>query len=85
MSVEDVREITFASLCDEEPGRSVDVWWLGFHCAYGGDQCPMLDAGLREVGMDPSRFSASYQTYKTFNWVRDHVTKLRRCGSRRAS
>jgi len=73
--------LTFANLCaphgkEEEsvchvplPGRSDQVWWLGFDCAHAGDKSP-ID---KKYGFD---YSHVYQTYKTIDYVKEEIEKL---------
>jgi hypothetical protein len=35
-----------------EPGQPDDVWWFGFHCAYGEDFAPGQLPTMRSMGMD---------------------------------
>lgn len=55
--------LSFASFCDEEfpdgichvpqPGRPVDLWWLGFSCAGWRDIRPYTDHVLKQVRLTP--------------------------------
>lgn len=52
--------LTYANKCSEqateehgichipEPGRSEDIWWLGFDCAHAQDLCPGMEATTRK-------------------------------------
>lgn len=91
--------VNFSSACQEgpedgpgvchvpEPGRPVDVWWLGFDCAHAGDLAPTMrhqmdelmgpfhkraPAGLVATGM--TNFLGEH--YRTLPWVKREVTRL---------
>lgn len=74
--------LTFSDGCDEEavagegichipePGRPDKVWWFGFDCAHGFDQCP----SYRNLGLN----SFGHGTYKTRAYVERECTSLAR-------
>jgi len=53
-----------------EEGRPHDVWWLGFDCSHGGDQCPTDPT-------DPNYYAGG--TYRTqavvWRWVLELAAK----------
>lgn len=70
--------ITFAAACHEDgpvessichvplPGRSDDIWWLGFDTAHSGDLVPgMYSSRLRALGVE----MRNWETYKDVDYV----------------
>lgn len=72
-------DLTFAAKCQEgtkdeahgichvpEPGRSHDIWWLGFDCGHHMDYSPGLNfPGMSKVGV-----------YRTFEYVQEECAQL---------
>lgn len=71
--------ITYGGACDESnphsichvprPGRSADVWWLGFDCLH------FDDLGPRDFS-DPEQVNAPYAVYRDFAYVQAECAKL---------
>lgn len=74
--------LTFADKCDEhaeeghgichipEPGRSANIWWLGFDCGHAGDLAP----GMREYRR--LHIYPDYEVYRTLEYVQSECAKL---------
>jgi hypothetical protein len=84
--------LTFCDSCNEtgpiehsvchvpEPGKSGDVWWLGFDCGHAWDVQPGLDATLRSFGLVPphEKFPGvgPGTTYRDVKYVRRECEQL---------
>jgi len=55
-----------------EPGRTDDIWWLGFDCAHSGDLVPKFSLFRHQLG--ESRFYD--EAYRTKEYVIAEVKKL---------
>jgi hypothetical protein len=79
--------LTFTAACSEdatedfgichvpEPGRSHDIWWLGFDCSHMMDVTPGLDA---ITGRMPDDSPLWRRTYKNYEYVKKEVEALAR-------
>lgn len=77
--------LTFASKCQEHvtedhgvchvpaPGRSDNVWWLGFDCAHLGDACPGMIQYRNEIS-DSKLWDRD--TYKNIAYVKNEIRLL---------
>ena len=74
--------VTFAAKCQEDhphegvgvchvpfPGRTDDIWWIGFDCAHSGDRAPWLKP-------DDLRLVVLNGSYKTQEYVTSEIRDL---------
>lgn len=78
--------VTFASGCVEEgdhetsvchnpqPGRTSDIWWLGFDCCHAWDIAPAMDAQMNEIGLGLPPMDGLM--YRDINYVIDQCEAL---------
>ena len=53
-------------ICHTGDVANENVWWFGFDCSHSGDFCPSYQY----------EESPTFATYKTFDYVKKHVTSL---------
>lgn len=83
--------LTYSDVCQENdqdvsrgvchvpyPGRTEDVWWLGFDCGHGFDYIPGTVARMREYNLDSGMPPDIGATYKDIEYVKQQTTSLAR-------
>jgi hypothetical protein len=64
-----------------EPGQPDDVWWFGFHCAYGDDFAPGQVPTMKSCGVDTALLEglsvgSDDREYRDLDYVRSQCAHL---------